>query len=114
MTRLDKCPASPNCVCSCYPDDTEHFIEPLTFKKNVKSSLKKICLEKFKRCELVQEKENYLHFVFTSFLFRFKDDLEFVIDSKKKVVHVRSASRVGHSDLGVNKKRVEKIREYLG
>lgn len=111
MVKLSKCPTSPNCVCSCYPKDVDHFVKPLFVKGDAKAKLKEICLNKFKRCELVEESDKYLHFVFTSFFFRFKDDVEFYVDGD--VVHVKSASRVGHSDLGVNKKRVEKIREYL-
>jgi len=52
----------------------------------------------------------YLHVEFRSTLFRFVDDVEFVIDEPQGLIHIRSASRVGYSDLGANRKRMEKIR----
>jgi len=63
------------------------------------------------RVRIVTAGETYLHAEFTSAVFRFVDDVEFLLDDAEKVVHVRSASRVGHSDLGVNRKRVEALRE---
>jgi uncharacterized protein (DUF1499 family) len=60
------------------------------------------------RIKTVQER--YIHAEFTSFLFRFVDDVEFLLDDGSKTIHVRSASRVGYSDLGVNRRRVEAIR----
>jgi uncharacterized protein (DUF1499 family) len=68
-----------------------------------------------KRSNIVTEQELFVHTEFTSALFRFVDDAEFFIDDANKVIHVRSASRVGHSDMGVNRKRVEEIRAlFLG
>jgi uncharacterized protein (DUF1499 family) len=58
----------------------------------------------------VKETESYWHVEFRSRIFRFVDDVEFLFDRDSKVIHVRSASRVGYSDLGVNRARVEKIR----
>lgn len=58
----------------------------------------------------VVEGDTYWHLEFRSRLFRFVDDVEFLFDLERKVIHVRSASRVGYSDLGVNRKRVERIR----
>lgn len=62
------------------------------------------------RTKLVEETERYLHYEFTSFLLRFVDDVEFVFDEATKVIHFRSASRTGYSDLGVNRRRMEEIR----
>jgi uncharacterized protein (DUF1499 family) len=53
---------------------------------------------------------NYLHAVFASRLFRFKDDLELLLDAQTGVIHVRSASRVGGYDFGVNRRRVKRLR----
>jgi uncharacterized protein (DUF1499 family) len=61
--------------------------------------------------EVITETENYIHATFTSRIFRFVDDVEFYFMRDAPVIHVRSASRVGYSDLGVNRKRVEKIRQ---
>ena len=63
-----------------------------------------------KRITLVAEQGTYLHAEIRSLLFRFVDDVEFSLDSNAGLIHVRSASRVGYSDFGVNRKRVERIR----
>jgi uncharacterized protein (DUF1499 family) len=64
----------------------------------------------FPRVRLIKVAENYIHAEFTSLIFRFVDDVEFLYNPLKNVIDVRSASRVGYSDLGVNRARVEKIR----
>jgi uncharacterized protein (DUF1499 family) len=63
------------------------------------------------RLKIVTESGDYLHAEATSLIFRFVDDVEFFVDREAKVIHFRSASRVGHSDLGVNRARMENIRE---
>jgi uncharacterized protein (DUF1499 family) len=68
-------------------------------------------LGSMKRVEIVTREEGYLHAEFTSAVFRFVDDVEFSIDDRNNVIHVRSASRLGFSDLGVNRRRVEDIRK---
>lgn len=108
--RLARCPSSPNCVCS--QDSGDHGIEPLAFKGDSASAwarLKEVVAAR-PRTSLVEETDSYLHAECTSLLFRFVDDLEFQLDSEASRIHVRSASRSGHSDLGVNRKRVEEIR----
>ena len=62
------------------------------------------------RTRIVKEEGGYLHAEARSFLFRFVDDVEFMFDADQQVIHVRSASRLGYSDLGVNRRRVERIR----
>jgi uncharacterized protein (DUF1499 family) len=64
-----------------------------------------------KRTSIITKKDNYIHATFKSRIFRFVDDVEFYFDDKEKIVHFKSASRVGHSDLGVNRKRMEEIRK---
>ena len=71
----------------------------------------KTALASMPRTRLVSEEEGYLKYVVTSAVFRFKDDVEF--EQEGDVVHVRSASRTGYGDLGVNRKRVESIRAAL-
>jgi uncharacterized protein (DUF1499 family) len=63
------------------------------------------------RARVVKDEGNYMHAEFTSRIFRFVDDVEFVIDDAHKVIHFRSASRLGYSDFGVNRKRMEEIRK---
>ncbi len=76
------------------------------------SRLKKVILSK-PRTSIIEEKPNYLRAEFTSRIFRFVDDVEFLFDDSLKYIHVRSASRIGRSDLGVNRKRIEEIRVDL-
>lgn len=112
--RLAPCPDSPNCV-SSVATDTRHVIAPFALDRSVgcaKEELKQ-AIAKLPRTKLITETENYLHFEFRSLILRFVDDVEFHLDETTKTIHVRSASRVGHSDLGVNRRRVEAIRERL-
>ena len=109
-TRFAPVPTSPNCVSSrANTDDRQHYIEPL---RGVTLDAVRRAMATLPRVELVEEAPGYLHFVQTSWLFRFKDDVEFEVEGD--VVHVRSASRVGHGDLGVNRKRVEAVRKAIG
>jgi uncharacterized protein (DUF1499 family) len=109
--RLSPCPATPNCV-SSLSTDAEHAEKPLTYTRATpaaRAELKKLLLG-MKRAKITAETGAYLRAEFTSALFRFVDDVEFYIDENAKVIHVRSASRLGKSDLGVNRKRIEAIR----
>jgi uncharacterized protein (DUF1499 family) len=110
--KLAPCPASPNCVCS-QGTDNAHRIEPLRFKKSAAEAMAalKEVLRQQKRTRIVTETTNYLHVEFRSAVFRFVDDVEFLVEDK--VIQVRSASRVGYSDLGVNRKRIEAIRKQF-
>ena len=113
--KLANCPSSPNCV-STQASDDQHQILPIPLQGSAGEmieKIKKIVLSEFPRTRLVSESDHYLHFEFKSLIFRFIDDVEFVVDDKHSVVHFRSASRVGRSDLGVNRKRMEKISERL-
>ncbi len=108
---LAPCPASPNCV-SSQARDHRHAIEPLPLRgpsPEAITELKRI-IRSFRRTDIVSSTETYIHAEFRSAIFGFTDDVEFYCDEKKGVIHVRSASRVGHSDLGVNRKRIEAIR----
>ncbi len=110
--RLLPCPDSPNCVCSQDPE-AEHQIAPLAFTgpgSAALARLKAVVLAQ-PRVKITGEHDGYLRAEFTSRIFRFVDDVEFLLDEPAKVIHVRSASRVGKSDLGVNRKRVEHLRE---
>ncbi len=110
--KLTPCPDSPNCV-SSFDADTEHFVAPLSYnntKPEAFAKLRKV-LSEMKRTVIITEKEDYIHAEATSFFFRFTDDIEFYFSDSGKIIHVRSASRIGHSDLGVNRSRVEKIRK---
>lgn len=114
MRQLDPCPSSPNCV-STKAQDEGHAIAPYRYQKTrpeAKEALKAV-IQSLPRTKLVEEDENYLHFEFTSLLFRFVDDVEFLFDDEAKMIHFRSASRTGYGDLGVNRRRMEDIRKLL-
>jgi uncharacterized protein (DUF1499 family) len=109
--ELKKCPSSPNCV-SSFEKDSSHSIEPLlysTTKNEAAGKLKSLVLG-MKRTTLINKTDDYMHFEFRSKIFRFVDDVEFYFPDNKKIIHIRSASRTGYSDMGVNRKRIEKIR----
>lgn len=109
---LKACPRTPNCV-SSEASDPGHAIAPLAYsdsRAEAYARLKKVLTE-LKRTKIVEEKEDYLHAEARSLIFRFVDDVEFYFPAVEKVIHVRSASRVGNSDMGVNRKRVEEIRK---
>jgi uncharacterized protein (DUF1499 family) len=110
--KLAACPTSPNCVSSQAPDDG-HRVAPLTYTGPVGDAMKKLTaiVRSLPRTAVVTDTGTYLHVEFTSALFRFTDDVEFLADDAAKVIHVRSASRLGYSDLGVNRKRIETIRK---
>lgn len=110
---LAVCPGTPNCVSSQATDES-HFIEPFTYsgdKKEAFLRLKKI-IESEERTQIITESENYLHAEFATAIMRFVDDVEFYFPDEP-LIHVRSASRVGYSDFGVNRKRVEHLRELF-
>jgi uncharacterized protein (DUF1499 family) len=113
-SRLSPCPASPNCV-SSQSDDEEHRIDAIRFpttSAEAMGRLKKIVLGT-ERTILVRESPDYLYLEFRTFL-GFGDDVEFYADESEKVIHLRSASRVGYWDLGVNRRRIEAVRAEFG
>jgi len=115
VSRLKPCPQTPNCVLSTATDET-HRIAPFPFAGSAAESLARVkaAALSFPRTKIVEEAPGYVHVTFTSAVFRFVDDVELEVDEKAKVVNVRSASRVGRKDFGVNRKRVEAIRAKLG
>ena len=108
--KLRPCPSSPNCVSSeSYTPSSR--VEPLTFKgppEKAWGNLRETIREMGGKIQ--EEQEGYLWATFTSKVFRFVDDVEFRMVSPEGMIHVRSGSRVGYSDLGVNRKRVERLR----
>ena len=109
--RLAPCPDKPNCV-SSVATDASHHVEPLRFTGSLENALDRleIILRGLPRVTVVAVEGGYLRAEFKSALLGFVDDVEFMADASAAFIHVRSASRVGYSDLGVNRKRVEEIR----
>ena len=111
---LAPCPKSPNCV-SSDATDPKHAIVPLRFSSDsiaAWDTLREVVLV-LPRTTLVAESPTHLRFEVRSAIFRFVDDLEFELRSGESEIAVRSSSRVGYSDLGVNRKRVEQVRAAL-
>ncbi|NER33355.1 MAG: DUF1499 domain-containing protein [Oscillatoria sp. SIO1A7] len=109
--KLQPCPGSPNCV-SSQSTDKEHKIEPLQYNSAPAEAFAKLkaVIEKTDNAKIISEKDNYLYAEFTSALMGFVDDVEFYIDEAAGLIQVRSASRLGQSDLGANRTRIETIR----
>lgn len=110
--RFAPCPESPNCV-SSFATDGLHAIDPLPLPADDPMGALRDVVASLPRTKIVVEDGDYLHATFASLVFRFVDDVEFRIDREAGVIHVRSASRVGYGDMGVNRRRVESIRERL-
>jgi uncharacterized protein (DUF1499 family) len=110
--KLAPCPNSPNCVVSQGAQDGEHAIAPLTYTTDTAAALATLrsVVESQPRTEIIEATDDYLYAEFTSQFMGFVDDVEFFLDPAESVIHVRSASRLGESDLGVNRKRIEAIR----
>ena len=114
--RLIPCPASPNCVCS-FDTEPQHAIEPLAFEGQPEAAWTELesLLAETPRATVVAREEDYLRADFWTPVMHYVDDVEFLLDREAGVIHVRSASRVGHSDLGANRKRIEELRgRYTG
>ena len=109
---LKPCPSSPNCVSSLAVEEVSHRVLPLSWTGDLaqaKVRLRQAVLAAGDATFVVEE-DAYWRIEFRSRIFRFVDDVEFLFDPQTGLIHIRSASRVGRSDLGVNRKRVEKIR----
>lgn len=108
--QLAPCPSSPNCV-SSVADEKEDQYPVIRFtgtQEQAKAKLLSV-LNEYPRCTITQDKDNYLRTEFTTAVFRFTDDAEFLILDGK--IQVRSASRVGYSDFGKNRSRMDDIKE---
>ena len=105
---------SPNAV-SSQASGGYHQIAPLTYQGTPEQAMKALrtIIEGTPNTRIVETRPDYLYAEYTSTLIGFVDDVEFYFPPNAKIIHVRSASRLGHSDLGVNRKRVESIRARL-
>ena len=113
--RLARCTSKPNCVCSEYKEDAAHYIEPILISRDNSAKIKtalKTAIQKMAG-NIVSETDNYIAVTFTSRLFGFVDDLEIRIDTDNNLVQLRSASRVGYSDAGINKQRIQRLKELV-
>jgi uncharacterized protein (DUF1499 family) len=112
--ELTPCPKTPNCVNS-HTIGEKYYIRPIRYagtQQEARAFLLQI-LEFEKRTKILTAKKNYVRAEFKSALFRFVDDVEFYFPKKQTgevIIHIRSASRIGYSDFGANRKRIERIR----
>ena len=112
--QLLGCPESPNCVSSSAKDD-EHFIAPIDYTADrdaVRDKLVAI-IQNQPRTEIIEQTDDYIRVEFTSKRMGFVDDAEFYFPPDNQSIAMRSAARLGESDLGVNRRRLEQFRLAL-
>jgi uncharacterized protein (DUF1499 family) len=99
-------------VCS-QDSSTQHLIDAITYHGERSDAHRRLiaALATIPRTEIIAHTDTYLHATATTLIMRYTDDLEFLIDDSNKRIEVRSLSRIGYSDLGTNRKRVEALRE---
>lgn len=112
---LRPCPGSPNCVCSEAGEPESSSIEPFRIPPAVdpKSAFEALVHLVDDRAASSEREDTALHAVFKTRLLRFRDDFDARLDVEARVIHVRSASRLGRSDFGTNRRRVETLRGLL-
>lgn len=110
--HLAPCPDRPNCV-STEEDDAARRMEPIPFEGSAELAEKRLVeiVDSMRGGRLRSRRDGHLHAEFTSLVLRFVDDVDLVVDDEAGVVRFRSASRLGHWDLGANRRRMEEIRE---
>jgi len=114
--RLAPPKRTPNSVSSqADPADAEHYIAPIPFKGDAAGALAAVrkAIESMHGGTVIRQEGNYLYAEFRTKIMRFVDDVEFLFDEKSGLIHVRSASRLGRRDFGVNRARVEAIRSRI-
>lgn len=114
--RLAPPKRTPNCVSSqADPGDAEHYIAPIAFKGDTAAAMAAVrkAVEGMTDSTIIRAEGGYLYAEYRTRLMRFVDDVEFLHDAKAGVIHVRSASRLGRRDFGVNRARAEALRARL-
>ena len=95
--------------------DPGHYIEPLRYAGDARqawAALRQV-IDGMQRVKVVKSEPNYIYAEFSTKLMGYVDDTEFYLDENAGVIHVRSASRLGIGDFGVNRERIESIRAKL-
>ncbi|ACK67771.1 protein of unknown function DUF1499 [Rippkaea orientalis PCC 8801] len=112
--KLALCPLTPNCV-SSQSQDTEHYIDPIVYQGSPKTAIASLqeIINQQEQTKIITVNDQYLYAQFSSRWLGFVDDVEFYLNDNKKVIEVRSASRLGESDFGVNRQRIETIRQQF-
>lgn len=117
MRQLEPCPDTPNCVSSqADPGDKEHYLPPIPYSGDKDKNVITIIVEvvaNMERGKVTVSEWDYLHAEFKSRVFRFTDDVEFVVDREARLVHFRSAARLGKADMDANRERMLNVTEQL-
>jgi uncharacterized protein (DUF1499 family) len=118
--QLAPCGDRPNCVCSQFGGDapadvSPHYIRPLLFDGDPYDAMTRLIavLLNLPSAHIVTQTRDYVHVEFERLVFGcigLLDDAEFLLDSQARVIHVRAAARLGYSDLGINRARIEELR----
>lgn len=114
--KLPPCPDKRNCVCTQDPAE-KHRIETLRYDVTQDEARDKLLgvIRHMEHSTLVQVDPDYIHAEFRSAVFEFVDDVEFLFDDSAKLIHFRSAARMGYYDFNVNRNRMEEIRKrFMG
>jgi uncharacterized protein (DUF1499 family) len=110
--RLAPCKRTPNCVSSqADAADREHYIAPIPFRGRMEELRRAV--ESMPRATVISANANYLYAEYRTPIVRYVDDLELYYEESAGLVQVRSASRLGRRDFGVNRKRVEALRALI-
>ncbi|MEK6266735.1 MAG: DUF1499 domain-containing protein [Clostridium sp.] len=111
--RLAKLSNKPNAV-SSQTNEKDKRVEALKFKGNLENSKNEIykAIENYGNAKTVRNEKNYLYVIFTTGKMKYHDDVEFYFDESEKLIQFRSSSRVGYSDLGLNRERYNKLKEF--
>ncbi|VAW66750.1 hypothetical protein MNBD_GAMMA11-875 [hydrothermal vent metagenome] len=116
--RLSPCPDKSNCICTEYPNDPSHFTDALQYDEKSADAIVQSIRATIKEtggqlinADNINRNSTYISAIYTSSLFKFIDDFEVRIDPQNKRIHIRSASRVGHSDMGENLKRIAAFKK---
>lgn len=111
--RLAPCRRTPNCVSSqADPTDGEHYVAPIAFSGEALPAMRG-AVEALPGSSIVGQGPHYVYAEFRTPLLRFVDDVELYYDAAAGLIHVRSASRLGRRDFGVNRRRVEQLRALI-
>ncbi len=112
--RLKQCPDRPNCVSSQAVRESQ-LIQPIKYQGTAEQAMAKLVsiIQELPNTHIVERNENYVHAEFQTKWLKFTDDVELLLDKNNKTIQVRSASRVGYSDFGTNRKRLERIKNLF-
>ena len=113
--ELPPCPSTPNCV-STEADDEAKRMEPIPFAGSPQEALERLVrvIGEMRGGQVVERSGRHLRAEFTTSVLGFVDDVDLLVDAEASLVRFRSASRTGHWDLGVNRRRMEELRRRFG